>query len=201
LYLMDVRFGNWKAILQSKAPVTNKPYHELLWQFGRGMALAKTGNMHGAQQCLSMMDKLMKDSSLYFRRPSRSRAIDAAGVAVSILKGTMSAEQKQWDEAITHLEEAVKIEDGLLYSEPEDWRLPARQYLGQVYLLKGEPARAQAIFEEDLLDHPRNYWALNGLSYALLQQSKKADANRLKKQYKAAFAAAAATKPLKGAVY
>lgn len=200
-YLTDVRFGNWKSILLSKSAVTNKPYHKLLWQFGRGMAFAKTGNIQAAKQCLSKVQELMKDSSLYNRRPNRSPAIDAANIAALILQGTLSAEQKRWDDAVQQLEAAVIAEDMLRYSEPEDWRLPARQFLGQVYLLKGEPAKAQKIFEEDLVDHAQNYWALNGLYFALIRQNNKAAALRLKQQHKSAFAAAATIKPLVGAVF
>ncbi len=201
LYLTDVRFGNWKHILLSEGAVTNKPYHRLLWQYGRGMAFAKTGNIQAAQHCLSTVKELIRDSSLYTGRPNRSRAIDAANIAALILEGTLSTEQKRWDDAIQQLEAAVKAEDKLRYSEPEDWRLPARQFLGQVYLLKGEPATAQKIFEEDLIDHPQNYWALNGLYFALIRQGNKAAALRLKQQYKPVFAAAATKKPLVGAVY
>jgi tetratricopeptide (TPR) repeat protein len=201
MYLTDVRFGNWKKILQSKGPVSSRPYHRLLWQFGRGMALAKTGSMDGAEQCLAMVKALLNDSSLYTIRPNRNRAIDAANIAMLVLEGTIHAEQKRWDDAIRLFEAAVKAEDGLRYSEPEDWRLPARHYLGQVYLLKGEPAKAQTVFEEDLLDHPRNYWALNGLYAALLRQQKKAAALRLKQQHQSVFAAAATTRPLMGAAY
>jgi tetratricopeptide (TPR) repeat protein len=201
MYLADVRFGNWKKILQSKGPVSSRPYHRLLWQFGRGMALAKTGSMDGAEQCLATVKALLNDSSLYTIRPNRNRAIDAATIAALVLEGTIQAEQKRWDDAIWQFEAAVKAEDGLRYSEPEDWRLPARHYLGQVYLLKGEPAKAQTVFEEDLLDHPRNYWALNGLYAALLRQQKKAAALRLKQQHQSVFAAAATTRPLMGAAY
>jgi hypothetical protein len=98
-YLNEVRFGNWQNVLNQQALPTDKPYHLLLWQFGRGMAFAKTGSMHAAQQCLNKVKELMKDASLHNRRPNRSPAIDAAKIAALILNATINLEQKNWNAA------------------------------------------------------------------------------------------------------
>jgi tetratricopeptide (TPR) repeat protein len=171
-YLLDVRFGNWKKILSQKKPISNHALHKILWLFGQGMALAKTGNINNATLILKEMKSLFNDTLLYSRRPNRNRGIDGVNIAALLLEGTIHMQQKKWNDAIDVFHDAINAEDSLRYSEPEDWRIPARQFLGQAYLLKGDYVRAQKIFEEDLVDHPNNFWTLNGLNYVLLKQKK-----------------------------
>jgi len=200
-YLNEVRFGNWGKVLSQKSLPSNKPYHQLLWKFGQGMALATTGKTQEAKEQLAAMNELLKDQSLHNRRPNRNPAIEPAKIAVLVLSATINAEQKNWTAAINQFESAVNQEDDLKYSEPEDWRLPARQFLGQVYLSRGQPAKAQKVFEEDLLDHPHNYWSVNGLYTSLNDQKETAKAEKLKATYKHVFQQASTSRPLKGATY
>jgi tetratricopeptide (TPR) repeat protein len=184
LYLLDVRFGRWQQLLQSKTPLTNRPYHRLLWAFGQGMALAKTGQPEAAEQQLSNIKALIKESSFYVRRPNRNRAIDVVPIAALLLEGTIRQVQQQPDSAAAYFEAAIKAEDALRYSEPEDWRLPARHFLAQLYLEQKAFAKAKAVLEADLKDHPNNFWALHGL-YAILQgQGKSTEAAAWHKAHK-----------------
>lgn len=185
LYLLQVRFGRWQQLLQSKAPLTHRTYHRLLWAFGQGMALAKTGKPEAAAQQLAYMKKLMKDFSLFVQRPNRNRAIDPATVAALLLEGTISQAQQQPDTAAARFEAAVRAEDALRYAEPEDWRLPARQFLAQLHLEQRDYAKAKAVLEADLADHPNNYWALNGMYAVLTAQGKKAEAATWRKAHAA----------------
>jgi tetratricopeptide (TPR) repeat protein len=75
----------------------------------------------------------------------------------------------------------------MVYNEPKDWLLPARQYLGYVLLHGGSAAEAIKIFKEDLVENPNNHWTLYGLYKALQQQKKKAEATAIKKQFDRAF--------------
>jgi tetratricopeptide (TPR) repeat protein len=198
-YLLNIRFGKWKQVLESKAPVSPHTYHTLLWQFGQGMALAKTNDLPGATAALQAMTEKMKDTLLMARMHTRSRPYDVAVVAKTLLEGTIALAQNKKQEAIQLYSAAVEAEDTLRYAEPESWRLPARHYLGHVYLLEGDFSKAQQTFEQDLLDHPNNFWAVNGLRNALKKQNKPEAVKQLEKKYANVFAEADVKLP--GAVY
>lgn len=198
-YLVDVRFGNWKKILKENKPMSNYAFHKILWLFGQGMALAATDKIHDAEEALKKMKALFNDSLLYARRPNRNRGIDAVNIAALLLEGRILMQEKNWAGAIEIFSSAVTAEDTLRYSEPEDWRIPSRQFLGQAYLLKGDYQLAQKTFEEDLLKHPNNFWTLNGLNDVYKKQTNVKAPIALLKQYRKAFANADIK--LYGAVY
>ena len=75
----------------------------------------------------------------------------------------------------------------MIYDEPKDWLLPAREYLGTALLKAGDAAKAATIFKEDLKENPDTHWALYGLYKALNKQKKTAEAAAVKKQFDKAF--------------
>ena len=93
----------------------------------------------------------------------------------------------------------MAAEDTLHYAEPESWRLPARHFLGQAYLNTHQFDKAQKVFEEDLLDHPYNFWAINGLKEALYQAFQLPERQELVKKYAQVFKESDIK--LKGAAY
>ena len=111
----------------------------------------------------------------------------AAKVAEKILAASIAGHENNFTKAAAMLTEAVTSEDAMVYNEPRDWLLPARQYLGYALLHAGSAARAEKIFKEDLVDNPDNHWTLFGLYHALQQQKKKAEATAIKKQFDKAF--------------
>ncbi|HZG24478.1 MAG TPA: hypothetical protein VEZ17_07855 [Chitinophagaceae bacterium] len=171
-YLLDVRFGNWKKLQQAKRSLSRGVYASALWNFGQGMAYANTSKLANARKYLGHIKASMKDSALYKRRGNRNRGIDGVTIAVNILEGTIAMRQHQYNDAIKFFSDAVQVEDSLRYSEPEDWRIPARHYLGQAYIAKGEYPNALKTFEADLKDQPLNFWALNGIREVLVKQHK-----------------------------
>ncbi|MDZ4753432.1 MAG: hypothetical protein SGJ11_02920 [Phycisphaerae bacterium] len=64
--------------------------------------------------------------------------------------------ERDYTTAIQHLNEAVAIEDTLLYMEPPDWMQPARHTLGTVLLDAGQAADAERVYREDLKRWPEN---------------------------------------------
>ena len=53
----------------------------------------------------------------------------------------IAARRKDYDQALLHLERAVRLEDALVYTEPPDWHYPMRQSLGAVLLPAGRPSK------------------------------------------------------------
>ena len=198
-YLLEVRFGNWRKILNEKKSLSDHSFHKILWLFGQGMALAATGKTNDAAEALKKIKALSNDSLLYTSRPNRNRAIDGVNIASLLLEGRILMQQKNWSGAIEKFIASVTAEDNLRYSEPEDWRIPSRQFLGQTYLLKDEYQLAQKTFEEDLLRHPNNFWTLNGLNDVFKKQKNIKASMDLLKQYRKVFANADIK--LYGAVY
>jgi hypothetical protein len=84
---------------------------------------------------------------------------------------------------VTHLKEAVKVEDTLKYDEPPDWFYPVRESLGAVLLLNGNAAEAEKVFREDLDRNPRNPRSLFGLAETLRAQNRAYDAQFVDKQF------------------
>jgi hypothetical protein len=73
---------------------------------------------------------------------------------------------------MTHIHHAIQEEERLFYSEPGDWMIPARQYLGAYYLKMGDPVAAEKTYRADLIWKPGNGWSLLGLCQSLKVQHK-----------------------------
>ena len=87
----------------------------------------------------------------------------------------------------------MRYEDALVYQEPPDWHVPARQNLAIALLTAGRAAEAETVLWEDLKRNPEHGWNLALLSKALKKQGKTADAAaidaRLAKSWKGSDAA------------
>jgi tetratricopeptide (TPR) repeat protein len=94
-------------------------------------------------------------------------------VAAGILEGELLFARKKTDEAVAAFGRAVQREDAMTYSEPKDWLLPVRQYLGERLLQLGRPADAEKVYREDLVHNPGCGWSLVGLAKSLEAQHKK----------------------------
>jgi tetratricopeptide (TPR) repeat protein len=186
-FINQVRFGKWDGIL-TEAPVQERyVYATVLWHWARGMAFAGKAQLVAAEKELKQMHEKMKTPDMMVVMQPFNAPNDAAIVAGKILAGVIAAKATHHQEAISLLTDAVKNEDAMIYTEPKDWLLPARQYLGNVLLDAGEAVKAEAVFRQDLAENPANHWSLCGLYKALRQQGKKAASLQVQKQYKKAF--------------
>jgi len=95
-----------------------------------------------------------------------SNAYDAGLVAKSILAGVLAEKRKDYTSALAAFQQAVMAEDALIYDEPRDWAIPARQYLGDLLLRMGRFGAAVKVFQRDLEINPMNGWSLTGLRQA-----------------------------------
>ena len=76
-------------------------------------------------------------------------------VGVEVLDGELAAAQGNFDKAIAHLDRAVRYEDALIYTEPDDWHQPVRHNLGAVLLQAGRAVEAESVYWDDLQDSTR----------------------------------------------
>ncbi|HTI08251.1 MAG TPA: hypothetical protein VL832_06830 [Puia sp.] len=158
-----LRFGAWEKILLEPAADSATRYSSVLHHFARGMALSHLSRFTEAQQELASLRKGLQAEELKASYDPFSNAYEAGLVADGILTGVLAAQRGQYAAAKAAFENAVKAEDALIYDEPRDWPLPARQYLGDLLLKMGDKTGAIGVFKKDLEINPMNGWSLTGL--------------------------------------
>jgi tetratricopeptide (TPR) repeat protein len=163
--LTDVRFGKWDKVLST--PVTDTlAYASALQHFSRGLAYSRKHNFMLARQELKILNERSLDKSLKLTMDNGNPAYKGVEIARLILQGVIAEEQNQYAEAVNILYKAVEAEDLLIYNEPRDWPLPARQYLGNTLIKAGKNKEAIVVLNKDLMINPNNGWSLTGLKMA-----------------------------------
>ena len=188
--LVYIRFGKWNELLQQPRPDASQVYANVLYHFGRGMALANLSKFEAAKNEWEEIQKLMEDTSLAIPLSPFSAAIDGAVVASKLLSGSIALKEGKINDAIIDFSEAVYVEQNMVYNEPRDWLLNPKHYLGTAYLADKDGFNAEKIFKADLLNNRENGWALYGLYKALLLQKKNAEAAKVLARHKIAFSKA-----------
>jgi tetratricopeptide (TPR) repeat protein len=158
----QLRFGKWDDILKVQV-IDSLAHTPALQYFARGIAFARTNRVSDAKQALEMMKNKMTEPSLKEPLTPFNAAYDGLTVAKNILAGIIAEEQKDLTAAVDFFQQAVIAEDKLIYTEPRDWLLPARQYLGNALIKAGKYKDAVAVFNKDLEINPNNGWSLTGL--------------------------------------
>jgi tetratricopeptide (TPR) repeat protein len=161
-----LRFGAWEKILMEPAADSAARYSSLIHHFARGMALSRLSRFSEAEQELGWLRKDLQADELKMPYDPFSNAYEGGQVAERILTGVLAGERGQYPIARAALEKAVSAEDALIYDEPRDWPLPARQYLGDLLLKMGDRTGAISVFKKDLQINPMNGWSLTGLKLA-----------------------------------
>lgn len=170
-YFALARFGRWAEILREPRPAFDGAHVLGAWHWARGMAFVATEKFSEAERELAAVRRLAGDpevQKLALWTPNTVGYI--LGIAAEMLAGELAAKRGAVDAAILHLERAVRLEDGLAYTEPPDWPQPVRQSLGAVLLEAGRPREAEVVYWEDLKRNPENGWSLYGLWQALAAQ-------------------------------
>ena len=182
-----IRFGRWEDLLREPPPPKGLRLMEGMWRLGRGLALVATGRLPGAEGehvVLAGLTKQIRRDRTTEEKTERA----LLKIAERVLAGELAARRQHYDDAIRLLEEAIKMEEALPYSEPPLWPLSVRHHLGAVLLLADRPSEAEAVYHADLLRHPDNGWALTGLIQSLQAQQKGDEAAEAEERFKKAWA-------------
>jgi len=182
-----IRFGRWEELLKELPPPKGLRLMEGVWRLGRGLALVATGRLPGAEGehvVLAGLTKQIRRDRTMEERTDRA----LLKIAERVLAGELAAHRQHYNDAIRLLEEAIKMEEALPFSEPPLWPLSVRHHLGAVFLLADRPAEAEAVYHADLLQHPENGWALIGLIQSLRAQQKDDQAAEAEDRFKKAWA-------------
>jgi len=185
--LVQARFGHWEDLLATPTPKDAHVFDQAMWHFARGLADIATGSLdeaarhQAALHDLGTGDKATADDNPYFP------GSQLLAVADHVLTGKLAQSRQDQAAAVAALTEAVRLQDELPYMEPPYWYYPTRESLGAALLQFEQPAQAEQAFREDLAHHPRNAWGLFGLSQALREQGKDAEAARVQGEFEQAW--------------
>ena len=187
VFLTLARFGHWNDIIRQPPPPKGLRLTAGLWHYAQGLAFAATARFGSAEGEVSNLRRTLK--SLAKAKTAEAKTGRAVlKVAERVLVGELAARRGRYDESIDALNEALRLEAALPYSEPPFWLQPVRHNLGAVLLLAGRPSDAESVYREDLRRNPENGWALQGLVQSLRAQKK--DAGQEEARFRAAWALA-----------
>jgi tetratricopeptide (TPR) repeat protein len=186
VYDAYVKFGMWDEMLAEPAPNDKLPGATIHYLQTRATALAAKGRFDEANA------ELAKSAHLIAATPAEAtqgnnQAKPLYDIGQLKAQAKIASGQGRRDEAIALLTQAVTLEDKLAYNEPNDMIFPTRHALGAELLVAGKVAEAEAVYREDLKDHPRNGWSYYGLGQALAAEKKDVEAAEAQKQFEAAW--------------
>jgi tetratricopeptide (TPR) repeat protein len=186
---VDVRFHRWDEILKAPQPDPGMQLTTVFWHFAHGMALAGTGKLPEAQaehKFLADAAAITPDDAI-FQMPINNKTKDILSIARDVLGARIAMERRDVPAAISHLRDAVAVQDTLKYGEPPDWFFPVRESLGAALLISGDNAGAEQVFRDDLDRNPRNPRSLFGLEQALKAQGRDYDAGFVHDRFQASW--------------
>ena len=165
-----LRFGRFDEILQlTDGRSERNEVSAGLWDFAQGYAYLRTGERDFAEVYLQRVLDGAETSEDELRRHPASHLL---GIVGAILLGELHRDLGDTDSAIVSFEEAVTLEDELVYDEPEPLPFAARHWLGALLIETERYGEAEQVYRDELADHPNNGWSLFGLKAALEAQGK-----------------------------
>jgi tetratricopeptide (TPR) repeat protein len=189
--LTMVRFGRWDDILNEPQPPADQKFGNAMWHFARGFALSAKGKAGEAQREYVALQGLSADPVLAELKIFDLNALATlAKIGTSMLDGEISRRAGKHERAIAAYRKAVELDDALLYSEPPDWMLAPRHYLGEALLAAGRAKEAEGVYREDLNRHRNNGWSLVGVEQSLRKQGRTKEADQARDEQAKAWARA-----------
>jgi len=182
--IANVRFHKWDEALAYPKPAEHMLTTIAHWHFARGMALAEKKKTADAEKELAALRETgakIPATATLFTTPVSV----ALKVADDLLSGEIALSKGDRKGAIASLRSAAISESKVNYSEPRDWDLPTREWLGRVLMMDGQFAEAEKAYREEIALTPRNGRALFGLAEALRKQGKTSAADLVQKEFEA----------------
>ncbi len=184
-YFALTRFGKWDEILALPEPDEALLYLRAARHYARSSAFCAKGKLNDARSELKSLRKIVDSGKLMtimFSAPPEQ----VLTIAMHCLEGEINAKAQNFEEAIYHLDTAVRLQDALAYNEPPDWHYPVRLSLGAVLLEADRAPEAEVVYWDELRRNPENGWTLFGLWKALAAQEKPSAAE-IERRFKEAW--------------
>lgn len=190
-YFVMARFGHWDELLAEPKPADDLIFANGIWHYAHGLAALRTGDEAEARKSLVALTEIADDPEMEANRIWETNTMAAIlDIGRQVLAGEIALAGGESDRAIGHFEQAVEVEDGLIYTEPPDWYIPARHHLGSALLTSDRPADAERVYRSDLTIYPENGWSLRGLEQSLRAQGKTSEAETVRGQFERVWAKA-----------
>lgn len=207
-YFAEARFGKWHDILNEPKPRSEFQYTVGLWHYARGIADVNLNKLNDAKNEFFQLEKIAQGGSNIANLPKNQIACmqqnlgkygsDVLRIAVEVLAATIADKESRSADAITHLKNAIKLQDNMDYAEPPAWYYPVSELLGYELLKQGNVTEAEIAFKHDLHQYPNNGWALFGLEKSLRLQNKNKEAEKINEEFKKAWSRADLKTPIIG---
>jgi tetratricopeptide (TPR) repeat protein len=165
-------FGRWDELLEEPRPPENLEYSNAIWHYARAMAFAGKGEIASAKGEHAALVPLREATDVVFLDSIQYPATMLLEIADELVQGEIAMAEGKLDEAVTHFETAVAVQDELPYTEPPFWYYPTRHTLGKALLAAGDAPAAEKVYRRDLEIYPHNGWAVFGLIQSLETQGK-----------------------------
>jgi len=163
-YTTHAQFSAPERILQLPEPDKDLLLVRVMYHYARAVAQAGRNDAAAAQLEIDALQALENSADFKPFEPWGIPAKEITQTARLVAVARLADAQGDLDAAATALEAAVKIEDGLSYTEPPYWYYPVRQSLGAMRLRQGRLDEAEAALRESLARVRNNGWALAGLA-------------------------------------
>jgi tetratricopeptide (TPR) repeat protein len=157
------QFGAPKDILALPDPGERFPFVKAMWQYARGIARIKAGDLPGATAEAEQLEQTARTADLTFLESGGVPGKSVVAIAGHVLRGRIAETDTDFKGAIAEYEAAIALQDQLPYMEPPFWYYPVRQSLGELLLKAGRPQDAVEEFEASLEQVPNNASVLDGL--------------------------------------
>tara|TARA_R110002096_G_scaffold428927_1_gene641214 strand:- start:41792 stop:43477 length:1686 start_codon:yes stop_codon:yes gene_type:complete len=174
IYVM-VRFGKWDEILEMPKPFMKARFLTGMWHYGRSLAYLHTGEMEKAEAEMAELSKIAADFKAGlpgYNTEGLRIPRDTLIIGEQYVMGEVSAKKGDYDQAVYHLSNAVRLEDSDTYSEPPAWQFPTRHALGAILMEAGRVREAETVYWADLQHNPKNAYSYFGLYQSMLAQGK-----------------------------
>jgi len=103
-YFAWVRFGQWDALLPEPAPAEDLIYPNGIWNYARGLARIRTGDLDGAAASLRRLTAIADDPEMAVTRLWEINTMaQVLGIAREVLSGELALARGPSVEAIQHL--------------------------------------------------------------------------------------------------
>ena len=182
-----VRFGRWDDVLAEPEIDAKYPFSHAFRFAARSIAYAAKGDPVRARAEQALFAEAAKKVPADEIAAGNNLCSAVLAIVTPMVEGEILVREGKVDAAVAQLRAAVAAEDALRYDEPPSWIIPVRHSLGATLMAHGRFADAEKVYREDLTRLPGNGWSLYGLSEALAQQQKVAEAAEAKRQFKDAW--------------
>jgi tetratricopeptide (TPR) repeat protein len=197
---LAVRFGKWDEAIShplqfgvpdEKLSVWARSYRDGLLSYTKGMKRAEAGQLQEADRESGLLDALLwrlsKEEADDENKRSRDQVLKLLGTASLELRGEIEARKENIDEARKLLEEAVKEETELGYSEPPRYSRPPAEVLGDVLIRAGKFSDARAAYRKELAERPNSGFALHGIALSWEKEGNRAEAAKAYREFLTAW--------------